>query len=126
MTRNEFTLLYTVMKHGMASHRTLRDLTGLSTGYISQTLKAFAEQGLVDAEGLTEEGRLALQPYKVDNAVIMAARMSPGSVPLRLGKPEGLLLCLLDGRGMLYIQPRGAGSPARRVPWREDAPCAGT
>ena len=43
-----------------------------------------------------------------------------------LGKPEGLLLCLLDAKGMLYIQPRGAGSLARRVPWREDAPCAGT
>ena len=91
MTRNEFTLLYTVMKHGMASHRTLRDLTGLSTGYISQTLKTFAEQGLADAEGLTEEGHLALQPYRVDNAVIMAAGMSTRFVPLSLEKPKGLL-----------------------------------
>ena len=92
MTRNEFTLLYAIKKHGMQSCRKLRDLAELSTGYISQTLKTFAERGWVDDAGITEKGAEALLPYKVDNAVIMAAGMSTRFVPLSLEKPKGLLI----------------------------------
>ena len=91
MTRNEFDLLYAVKKHGMKSHRKLKELAGVSTGYISQTLRAFTEKRWVDGEGITEKGLEALLPYKVDNAVIMAAGMSSRFVPLSLEKPKGLL-----------------------------------
>ena len=92
MTRNEFNLLYTIKKQGMMTHRRLRDLTSLSTGYISQTLRTFAEKGWIDDTGVTERGLEALLPYKVDNAVIMAAGMSTRFVPLSLEKPKGLLV----------------------------------
>ena len=82
MTKNEFTLLYAIKKYGMMSHRKIRELTGLSTGYISQTLNSFAEQELVNREGITERGITVLQPYKVNNAVIMAAGMGTHFVPL--------------------------------------------
>ena len=92
MTRNEFKLLYTIKKHGLLSTRKLRDLAELSTGYISQTTKAFLAQGLLDENGVTAKGLEALQPYKVDNAIIMAAGMSTRFVPLSLEKPKGLLV----------------------------------
>ena len=91
MTRNEFTLLYAIRKGGMQSVRQLKDRTGLSVGYISQTLKQFAEEGLAGGEGLTEAGLQALEPYRVQNAVIMAAGMSSRFVPISLEKPKGLL-----------------------------------
>lgn len=91
MTKNEFMLLYAVKKHGMQSHRKIRDLTGLSTGYISQTLNAFAERGWLDRDAVTDKGLEALLPYKVDNAVIMAAGMGTHFVPFTLEKPKGLL-----------------------------------
>ena len=91
MTRNEFTLLYAIRKHGMQSHRKIRDLTALSTGYISQTIHEFQDQGWLDENGITGKGREALLPYRVDNAVIMAAGMSTRFVPLSLEKPKGLL-----------------------------------
>lgn len=92
MTRNEFNLLYAVKKHGIQSHRKLKDLAGVSTGFISQTLHDFSDKGWIDDEGITEKGLEALKPYKVDNAVIMAAGMSTRFVPLSLEKPKGLLV----------------------------------
>ena len=92
MTRNEFTLLYTLKKHGLQSYRKLRELADVSTGFISQAMKEFAERGWVDEGGVTEKGMKALEPYRVDNAVIMAAGRSAMFVPLSLEKPKGLLV----------------------------------
>ncbi|MBO4289450.1 MAG: phosphotransferase [Lachnospiraceae bacterium] len=103
MTKNEFTLLYAIKKHGILSVRSLKEKTGLSTGYISQSLRTFTENGWINDKaaakkglcrepGITEKGLEALRPYKVDNAVIMAAGMSTRFVPLSLEKPKGLLV----------------------------------
>ena len=92
MTRNEFILLNTIRQHGAQSCRKLGKLAGLSVGYVSQTLREFAEEGLADSDGITEKGMKALLPYKVDNAIIMAAGMSTRFVPISLEKPKGLLV----------------------------------
>ncbi|MBO4871824.1 MAG: phosphotransferase [Lachnospiraceae bacterium] len=92
MTKNEFNLLYAIRKNGMQSYRRLAELADVSTGYISKALKAFAAAGWTDENGLTEAGLSALSPYKVDNAIIMAAGMSTRFVPLSLEKPKGLLV----------------------------------
>lgn len=92
MTKNEFTLLYAIKKNGMQSHRKLQKIVSLSTGYISQTIKVFVDNGWVDDFGITEKGMEVLLPYKVDNAIIMAAGMSTRFVPISLEKPKGLLI----------------------------------
>lgn len=92
MTRNEFTLLYAIKKYGMQSCRKMSSLSNLSTGYISQTMKDFTDKELIDAEGITDKGIEALLPYKVDNAIIMAAGMGTHFVPITLEKPKGLLV----------------------------------
>lgn len=92
MTKNEFNLLYAVKKYGIQSHRKMKELADVSTGFISQTLRVFSEKGWVNEEGITEKGINALLPYKVDNAVIMAAGMSTRFVPISLEKPKGLLV----------------------------------
>lgn len=92
MTRNEFNLLYAVKKYGILSHRRMKELAGVSTGFVSQALREFSEKAWINEEGITEKGLEALRPYKVDNAVIMAAGMSTRFVPLSLEKPKGLLV----------------------------------
>ena len=92
MKKNEFYLLYAIKKHGMQSYRKLKDLADVSTGFISRTMKDFTEKGWVDENGITDKGLEALLPYKVDNAVIMAAGLSSRFVPLSLEKPKGLLV----------------------------------
>ena len=49
------------------------------------------EQGMVDS-GLTEQGEAALQPYKVDNAIIMAAGSGLRGLPLSRYVPKGLFV----------------------------------
>ncbi len=92
MTRNEFELLYNSKKNGMHSVRTIKADTGLSLGFISQSLNRMTEDGWIDENGITKVGIEALAPYKVDNAIIMAAGMSSRFVPLSLEKPKGLLM----------------------------------
>ncbi len=92
MTKNEFNLLYTIKNNGISSYRSLSELSGLSLGYVSKAVKNFSELGYVDDSGITEMGVEALAPYKVKNAVIMAAGMSSRFVPLSLEKPKGLLV----------------------------------
>lgn len=92
MTRNEFNLLYAIKNNGMQSYRNLSALSGTSLGFISDAVKSFTRKGLIDEEGITEAGMEALSPYKVRNAVIMAAGMSSRFVPLSLEKPKGLLV----------------------------------
>ena len=92
MKKNEFNLLYAIKKNGMGSVRDLSKLSGASTGFISKCLQAFREDGLIDDNGITKAGVKALKPYKVENAVIMAAGLSSRFVPLSLEKPKGLLI----------------------------------
>lgn len=92
MTRNEFNLLYAIKKNGIQSYRKMKDAANVSVGFITQAMKEFAEKGYIDTEGITERGIAALMPYKVDNAVIMAAGMGTHFVPLTLEKPKGLLV----------------------------------
>lgn len=91
MTRKEFELLYAIKKYGKLSFRDLSEKAAVSIGYISPAVKDFEEKGYIDKAGITEEGIAALHPYKVDNAVIMAAGMSSRFVPISLEKPKGLL-----------------------------------
>lgn len=78
MTRQEFDLLYSVKK-GMALPRG------------SAVAEALLHAGYVDAAGITAAGLAALEPYRVDNAVIMAAGMSSRFMPLSLEVPKGLI-----------------------------------
>lgn len=91
MTQNEFNLLYAVKQNGKASVRDLACITGLSTGYISEKLRDFSDEQLIGDNGITDKGIECLAPYKVKNALIMAAGMSSRFMPISLEKPKGLL-----------------------------------
>lgn len=92
MTRNEFNLLYVIYKNGIKNQRDLAELADVSLGYVSETLKEFQNKNYIDDNGITQDGLNALEPYKVKNAVIMAAGMSTRFVPLSLEIPKGLLV----------------------------------
>lgn len=52
--------------------------------------KLLLEKGILDEKGLTAEGMNQLKPYKVDNAIIMAAGYSARCMPLSNVMPKGL------------------------------------
>ena len=56
----------------------------------SPALEGLRGLGLVAGATITELGRKALEPYRVENAVIMAAGLSSRFVPVSYWRPKGL------------------------------------
>lgn len=63
-------------------------------------LRLCADDGLTEGFRLTPQGYDALAPYKVDNAIIMAAGISARFAPLSYEKPKGLF----EVRGEVLIE----------------------
>lgn len=92
LAESQFQLLNHIRRYGYESQRQLAKAMGMSVGKINQTVNKMRADGLLHGDfSLTQRGMEALAPYKVQNAVIMAAGMSSRFIPLSYEKPKGLL-----------------------------------
>ncbi len=92
LTRKEFDLLLPLTDaDARLTQRELSALTGLSLGTVNTYVARLEAKGFVAGGRATEEGIAALAPYRVDNAIIMAAGMSERFAPISYEKPKGLL-----------------------------------
>lgn len=91
LKEKEFIVLEAFARLGACSQRVLADHTGLSLGTVNSAAKNLREAGLLDGSNVTESGFAALEPYRVDNAIIMAAGLSSRFAPISYEKPKGLL-----------------------------------
>lgn len=94
LEKNEFALLVAIREKGAerVSQRSLSDASGLSLGTVNATVAELKRRGLIDSGyALTGAGLAALEPYKVDNAIIMAAGLSSRFAPISYVKPKGTL-----------------------------------
>lgn len=70
-------------------------LSSLATSAVepcaSASLDKLRSIGLVSGAAITELGLAALEPYRVENAVIMAAGLSSRFVPISYWRPKGLM-----------------------------------
>lgn len=74
------------------SQRAIAQGTGKALGTVNGLVKQLDAMGYLDgANRITDAGRAALAPYRVDNAIIMAAGMSSRFAPLSYEKPKALL-----------------------------------
>lgn len=93
LTAKEFKLLELV--EGRAGEKlTQRDLataTGFSVGSVNKLVTSLTEAGFLDKMTLTEEGREALEPYRVKRAVLIAAGFGERMVPITLNTPKPLV-----------------------------------
>lgn len=91
ITRNQFDVLYALSKNAQRTQRDLSNACDLSLGTVSSTINSLKEMGFIDPLNQpTDEGLKALKPYKVDNAVIMAAGFASRCAPLSYERPKGL------------------------------------
>lgn len=88
----EFQILTALKRNGACSQRTLQRMTDISLGKVNSCVRSLTERGYLVEGQLTALAEQALEPYKVDNAVIMAAGMSSRFAPLSYEKPKGLML----------------------------------
>ena len=94
ISEKQFKLLSFLQEHPQEefTQRQLAEQLEVSLGTINSLLKEMKEFNWIDQEGhLSELGKEALEPYRVQNAVIMAAGMSSRFAPLSYEVPKGLL-----------------------------------
>ena len=113
LDKKSFQVLAALLAAPGASQREISAAKDLSIGSVNAAYKALIAEGLISEGKVTNAGISALEPYKVDNAVIMAAGLSSRFAPISYEKPKGLLKV----RGEVLIerqieQLKAAGVPA--------------
>ncbi|MDR0875287.1 MAG: NTP transferase domain-containing protein [Clostridiales Family XIII bacterium] len=85
------------------SQRELAGRLGISLGKVNALVADATRQGLLGGDAkLTEDGRIWLDSYRVDNAIILAAGFGSRFVPFTFDTPKGLLL--VNGQPMIERQ----------------------
>ena len=92
LTKKQFSVLADVATHPKESQRARAQRIGVSLGSVNAAMRQLKENGLVDEVGaVTQRGIDELAPYKVDNAIIMAAGLSSRFAPISYERPKGML-----------------------------------
>lgn len=92
LTKSEFEVLHVLAGTGeRLTQRELAHRSSLSVDTVSSVVRTCEKSGLVTDGRLSEKGLRALEPYRVRNAVIMAAGLSSRFVPLSYERPKGML-----------------------------------
>ena len=91
MEFDEFKCLVAIMQRPGLSQRAMADECRISLGTANAIVKKLKAKGLVDGGDITDAGLAALAPYKVRNAVIMAAGISSRFAPISYERPKGVL-----------------------------------
>ncbi|MCF2705932.1 NTP transferase domain-containing protein [Arcanobacterium haemolyticum] len=92
LTHSQFDVLYALLReNGPLTQRELQQATELSLGTVNTTVRELEALTLVANKAITENGRRALDHYKVDNAIIMAAGLSSRFAPISYERPKGTL-----------------------------------
>lgn len=91
LTKSTFKVLNALRDEAVHTQRHIATATGLSLGTVNTAYRSLVDAGLADNFSVTPAGFEALSPYKVDNAIIMAAGLSSRFAPLSYEKPKGVL-----------------------------------
>ena len=92
ITLAEFKILRELLISSVKTQRELSESVNLSLGTVNSVISKLKQKGLLStSNNVTEDGIKELEPYKVNNAIILAAGMSTRFAPLSYEKPKGLL-----------------------------------
>lgn len=93
MDKKKFEVLrFLCENHGAFTQRLISEETGLSLGTVNSIVASLKAGGLIsDSYQATAEGFARMEPYRVKNAVILAAGMSTRFIPVSYELPKGLI-----------------------------------
>ena len=75
LSKPEFLILTSLLKQPESTQREIAEAVGISLGAVNAAVKTLRENGCLDNYNVTEAGLKALEPYRVENAIIMAGAM---------------------------------------------------
>ena len=92
LTQKQFNILTCLERNrrGM-TQRELAEATKMSLGSVNRTLSTLYDAALLDEQGLTDRGYVALEPYRVKRAVFLAAGFGERLMPVTLNVPKALV-----------------------------------
>lgn len=90
MRKEEFYILNSLYNGSVGRAGCTADLERVKALNNHDTYKSLEKQGLISDSSLTDAGLKILEPYRVNNAVILAAGASTRFIPLSLEQPKGL------------------------------------
>ena len=91
MTEKEFDVLFHVHKNkNLDTETILYNTCGFYIDELKSTIVELKNRGWINGNDISPAGYAALEPYKVDNAIIMAAGRSSRCLPLSEIIPKGL------------------------------------
>ena len=91
INKNEFEMLCAIKDNPGLTQRELAKVLNASLGRVNKVHKSLENAKLIEHGAITPRGMKELEPYKVENAIIMAAGLSSRFVPISYEKPKGLL-----------------------------------
>ena len=92
LTESQFTVLQALHNADAAlTQRRIHERTELSLGTVNATVRELEARGYAVDRRITDAGLEALEPYRVSNAVIMAAGLSKRFAPISYERPKGIL-----------------------------------
>ena len=101
LNKHEFEVLRAVLSGEGPAQRAIATATGMSLGAVNKAHKALRAWGFIDFNGrVTSEGEQALAPYRVDNAVILAAGPAARLAPFSYERPKAMF----EVRGDVLIE----------------------
>ena len=101
LNRYQFEVLRAHVENDNPTQRYIAKTTGLSLGSVNKAVKDLVARNLIDDDGcITDDGRKALDFYRVDSAVILAAGAGTRFAPLSFERPKALF----EVRGEILIE----------------------
>lgn len=93
MTKKEFEVLrYLCENQGDITQRIISEKTGISLGSVNQIISVLQERREISEDyQVTDHGYEIMKPYRVKNAIILAAGMSTRFIPVSYELPKGLI-----------------------------------
>lgn len=92
LTKKQFDIMAFVEQEGIQPvQRVLAQKLGMSLGTVNKTMAELDEDGFLKNGYITDKGMEALEPYRVQRAVILAAGFGSRLVPITLNTPKPLV-----------------------------------
>lgn len=100
LSRKQFDVLaFLEQNRSPVTQREIAAGTGLSLGSVNRTTAALQELGMVEGGTITQAGLTALEPYRVQRAIFIAAGFGSRLVPITLNTPKPLVR--VNGKRMI-------------------------